>query len=316
MTADLLPPPGESSRGATDSRAAPRRSYWSLRMLIAAMISLAPLALPAVAASAAPQHVAAVKPATVTQQTQMTGMVMAAAAAPTTAAPGDGALPAGYVETKWGPLGPADKDLLVRVRLAGLWEMPAGNWANERGASERVRQVGQMISQQHAGLDAQVRKAAADLNVTLPSEPNADQKKWLAEMQAATSDEDFDRIFVDRLRQAHGKIFPAIAQVRSGTRNTMVRDFAETANNAVKTHMTLLESTGLVNYESLPTAPGPSATGAAGQAAAAPAAAGNGQLINPVSSSAGGLNPMIILIVLAAATIAGGLTTFKVLRSR
>jgi predicted outer membrane protein len=226
-------------------------------MMIAAALGLAPLLLQAVAASAAPQHVAAGKPAAATlklSQENMAGMAMAAAA-PTSAA-----LPAGYVQTKWGPLGPADKDLLVRVRLAGLWEMPAGNWANQRGASERVRQVGQMISQQHAGLDAQVRKAAADLNVVIPSEPNADQKKWLGEMQAATSNEDFDRIFVDRLRQAHGKIFPIIAQVRSGTRNTMVRDFAETANNAVKTHMTLLESTGLVNYDSLPTAPGPSAT--------------------------------------------------------
>jgi predicted outer membrane protein len=282
-------------------------------MMIAAALGLAPLLLQAVAASAAPQHVAAGKPAAATlklSQENMAGMAMAAAA-PTSAA-----LPAGYVQTKWGPLGPADKDLLVRVRLAGLWEMPAGNWANQRGASERVRQVGQMISQQHAGLDAQVRKAAADLNVVIPSEPNADQKKWLGEMQAATSNEDFDRIFVDRLRQAHGKIFPIIAQVRSGTRNTMVRDFAETANNAVKTHMTLLESTGLVNYESLPTAPGPSATGAAGQAAPAQAAAGNGSLIKPVSSASGGLNPMIILMVLAAATIAGGLTTFKVLRSR
>jgi putative membrane protein len=315
MTADLLPPPGELSCGATGSRAAPPRGHWPLRVMFAAALGLAPLLLQAVAASAAPQHAATGKSATVTTRQNMAGMVMAAAA-PTTAAPANGALPAGYVQTKWGPLGPADKDLLVRVRLAGLWEMPAGNWANERGASERVRQVGQMISQQHAGLDAQVRKAAAELNVAIPSEPNADQKKWLGEMQAATSNEDFDRIFVDRLRQAHGKIFPAIAQVRSGTRNTLVRDFAETANNAVKTHMTLLESTGLVNYESLPTAPGPSATGAAGQAAPAQAAAGNGSLIKPVSSASGGLNPMIILMVLAAATIAGGLTTFKVLRSR
>jgi hypothetical protein len=35
----------------------------------------------------------------------------------------------GWVQTQWGPLGPADRDLLVKVRLAGLWEGPTGQQA-------------------------------------------------------------------------------------------------------------------------------------------------------------------------------------------
>jgi predicted outer membrane protein len=295
-------------RGGVNSRAAPARGRWTLRLLVTAFLGLLPVGLPSVAFAEATEE----RPS----RTKLAPASRLSTAALAAAAPGTGTLPEGFVETEWGPLGPADKDLLVRVRLAGLWEMPAGDWADERGASERVRQVGQMISQQHAGLDVQVRKVAAQLDVKLPDEPNADQQKWLGEMEAATSNEDFDRIFVDRLRQAHGKIFPAIALVRAGTRNDLVREFAETANNAVKTHMTLLESTGLVDYDSIPVAPGPSSSSAAKQAAGQPAANTNGQLINPVSSSTGGLHPMIIMMVLAAATIAGGLTTLKVLKSR
>jgi hypothetical protein len=37
------------------------------------------------------------------------------------------------------PLLPSDVDLLVKARLAGLWEMPAGQMAQEKGSSERVR---------------------------------------------------------------------------------------------------------------------------------------------------------------------------------
>ena len=58
----------------------------------------------------------------------------------------------------------------------------------------------------------------------------------------------FDQIYVDRLRAAHGKIFPAIATIRASTRNDSVRQLAQQANQFVMTHMTLLESSGIVDY--------------------------------------------------------------------
>ena len=64
---------------------------------------------------------------------------------------------------------------------------------------------------------------------------------------------DYDRVFVQRVREAHGNILPAIAAVRSGTRNDKVRAFAEIADTFVTRHHQYLESTGLVNYAALPT---------------------------------------------------------------
>ncbi|GAA4093893.1 hypothetical protein GCM10022214_65190 [Actinomadura miaoliensis] len=161
-----------------------------------------------------------------------------------------GSLTGTTTETRWGPLGPLDRDLLTKVRLAGLWEMPAGQMAQERSGSARVKEVGQMIAEQHAQLDADTRTTARRLGVMLPSQPNSDQQGWLREMSGATG-ADFDRTFVLRLRAAHGKVFPVIAQVRSESRNTEVRAFAERALRYVNTHMTLLESTGLATQESL-----------------------------------------------------------------
>jgi hypothetical protein len=43
-----------------------------------------------------------------------------------------------------------------------------------------------------------------------------------------------------------------VAAVRAGTRNDMVRSFAETAVTVVMKHMALLESTGLVDFGALP----------------------------------------------------------------
>jgi predicted outer membrane protein len=209
-------------------------------------------------------------------------------------------LPDGWTATKYGPLSPADRDLLVKVRLAGLWEMPAGDQAQRRGVSPKVREIGAKLSAEHHELDEATRRAAAQLGVELPDQPHHDQRLWLNEMDQAEG-EQFDRIFVDRLRVAHGKIFPIIGYVRAGTRNELVREFAATGNLYVMRHMSYLESSGLVDWNQVPVPPDP---------------------IQPadVTTIAGvnsrGLNPLIIWIVLGAALGAGAITAVRFVRAR
>jgi predicted outer membrane protein len=183
---------------------------------------------------------------------------------------GAAALPPGYTLTASGPFGPPDLDLIVKVRQASLWEMPAGQMAQSQASSERVKQVGATLAADHKVLNEACEKLAAQFGVTIPDTPNADQQSWLTELRGAYGQQ-FDQIFADRLRAAHGKVFAAIALVRAGTRNNVIRDFATTANSVVMKHMTLLESTGLVNYAALPTAPPPTKAAPAAAAGIAPA---------------------------------------------
>ena len=155
-------------------------------------------------------------------------------------------------------LNAADTALLNGVRLAGLWEIPAGQMAVERGDRTRVREIGQMIADQHVKLDQLAVDAANRLGAAIPATPTAEQQGWLAEMQKSTGPR-FDQIFVDRLRAAHGKIFPVIGAVRAGTRNPVIRKLADQANIFVMNHMKMLESTGLVRYDRLAPAALPAA---------------------------------------------------------
>ncbi|MEU5881679.1 DUF4142 domain-containing protein [Spirillospora sp. NPDC047279] len=164
--------------------------------------------------------------------------------------PADGETRGGVTDTRWGRLSQGDRELLAAVRRAGLWEVPAGQQAQQRASSARVKEVGEMIMEQHMQLDEDARATAARLGVILPSEPNADQKRWLAEMSGKFG-EDYDRTFVLRLRAAHGKVFAVIAKVRAQTQNTEIRAFSERSLRFVNTHMTLLESTGLATQEAL-----------------------------------------------------------------
>lgn len=162
----------------------------------------------------------------------------------------------GYTQTEWGPLGPADRDLLVKVRLAGLWEAPSGQQAETQASRAEVKQVGTNVNVEHAALDAIVRETADQLGVLLPSRPTAQQLGWMNEMTGLTGTE-YDRVFVQRLREAHGTVLPVIAQVRVGTRNELVRQFAVTADEYVTRHIGYLESTGMVDYADLPEPPSP-----------------------------------------------------------
>jgi putative membrane protein len=194
-----------------------------------------------------------------------------------------------------GDLSAADRDFVTKVRLAGLWEMPAGEMAQQKSANRRIQSIGRDIAAQHGALDKMVVEAAGKLGVTLPNQPNNDQQGWLDEMRQAQGTA-FDQIYIDRLRAAHGKIFPAIAAIRASTRNDTVRKLAQRANQFVMTHMTLLESSGIVDFAALPTAPAP-ATAASGPPATTQALSG-GRRSDARSPLIG--TPVLIALLIAA----------------
>jgi len=147
----------------------------------------------------------------------------------------------------------ADLTLLNGVRQAGLWEIPAGQMAAQKGSTAKVRQVGQMIANQHVQLDQLTVDAANKLGATLPATPTAQQQGFLTQLQAAKGLQ-FDQMFVAFLRGTHGFIFPVISAVRASTHNEIVRKLAAQASIFVMHHMQMFESTGLVQYAQLPPA--------------------------------------------------------------
>jgi len=197
-----------------------------------------------------------------------------------------------------------DVTLLNGVRQAGLWEMPAGQMAAQKGSSERVRDVGQQIANQHVQLDQLVTDAANQLGASLPSTPTTQQQGWLNEMQNATGAR-FDQIFVARLRAAHGKIFPIIGAVRASTRNPVIRKLCDQTTIFVMNHMKLLESTGLVQYEKLP----PAAMPPAQDLSSLGMAQANAGVAPPV-------NPVVLWGLFIGMAGIACLASFRVLRGR
>ena len=197
------------------------------------------------------------------------------------------------------PLTAADKLLLTKVRLADLWEIPTGQQAQQKASSPIVKQVGATIAANHQALDVAVLKLGTELNVTLPNTPNAQQQGWLADL-ASKSGAAYDQAFADHLREAHGAVFNIIAQVRTGTRNPIIRAFAQTANLVVMRHMTLLESTGLVDFNILP------------QPVVSQAAAVSTNSTATAANQMPGTRSVLIVAMLAAAALIGTISIRRV----
>ncbi|MDT7600714.1 MAG: hypothetical protein QOK26_2791 [Pseudonocardiales bacterium] len=164
----------------------------------------------------------------------------------------------GTSDTQWGPLGASDRDMLIKVRQANLWEAPVAEQAAQRATSPAVREVGRKIAVEHAQLDGDLRVVAEKLNLPLPSQPSDQQKVWMAEISGA-SPQTYDKTFINIVRSAHGEVMPLVEGVRSGTQNELVRQFAIEAAQFVGRHMDYLESTGLVDYALFPPSTAPAA---------------------------------------------------------
>ncbi len=163
----------------------------------------------------------------------------------------------GWTQTRWGPVSPADRDLLVMVRQAGISGGSSGKRAQQQGSNQQVRTVAKRIWVDYGDLDNQVRAVAGKLGVPLPDLPTAAQQDWLKDLSGRSGAE-YDRTFAQGLRVTDGAVLPAITAVRAGTRNELVRSFAANAATLVTRHMEVLERTGLVDYTRL-SAPQPAA---------------------------------------------------------
>jgi predicted outer membrane protein len=150
--------------------------------------------------------------------------------------------------TRYGPLTEADRDFVVKVRSAGLWEFRLGRDAVKRGTTAAMREAGEHLVVGHALLDASCRRIAQELNITLPNQATPQQQQFVATVEGNTGKQ-FDTTAVNIMRVTHGQIFPVIAKIRATTKNTLVRQLANEANDVVLDHIASMEKTGLVNFD-------------------------------------------------------------------
>lgn len=172
-----------------------------------------------------------------------------------------------------------DQDVLTTVMQSAMWEIAAGNMARNQASAAVVRTAAATLVTDDTALNQQAAQAAEKLGVPLPGQPDADQQGWLSQLHDEAG-ATFDHDYVNLVRQANGKVFTAVAAARAGTKNDLIKQFAQSAVDLVMKHMTVLEDTKLVDSAALPDPALPQTT----DQAPTGSAAGQGGAVTPTTA--------------------------------
>lgn len=96
-------------------------------------------------------------------------------------------------------------DAFMRKAIEGnLAEIQVGQLAQQKGATEGVRHLGEVLVQDHSTANSQAMRTASSMGVTAPSAPSAKEQ---AEYQhlASLSGSEFDKAFTKAMVKDHEK---------------------------------------------------------------------------------------------------------------
>jgi putative membrane protein len=95
-----------------------------------------------------------------------------------------------------------DSQFLQAAHQTNLAEIAVGQLAQQKAASQTVRDLGGRLVTDHTQLDQALQQAATALGVNLPGTPNANQQAVAARLQAASGGA-FDQLFVSTQLAGH-----------------------------------------------------------------------------------------------------------------
>jgi putative membrane protein len=129
----------------------------------------------------------------------------------------------------------ADREFVGKVSQGGLYEVEAGNVAAMHGITPAVKDFGLLEAQDHAGVNAELKKIAAKTGVTIAPGLNTEFAARLAKLKAVPAAQ-FDAYYINDMKQIHTGDEALFVQEGDGG-TTAYRDFAHLTAVLVKAHL-------------------------------------------------------------------------------
>ena len=128
-----------------------------------------------------------------------------------------------------------------------MLEVRLGEIAKQKGTKEDVKDFGAMMVTDHGKAGEDLKAVAAKLDVTLPSDLNAEQKAALERLSELTGAA-FDKAYVDEMVKAHSKDVSAFQKASKNAKDAEVKAFAQRTLPVIIAHLnkvkTMMESGG------------------------------------------------------------------------
>lgn len=135
---------------------------------------------------------------------------------------------------------PQDASFLIGIHQANLYEIAAGALAAQKGSSDEVRRLGQLMVDDHTRLDAAVVAVADQVKVPLPKVAAPEQRDALKELAAAPAGATFDQMWITRDIQTQGESLQAARTELNYGFDPRVKELARQADDMLIAHITEL----------------------------------------------------------------------------
>ena len=134
----------------------------------------------------------------------------------------------------------ADKKFAMDAAQGGLAEVELGQLATQKGQSDKVKQFGQRMVDDHTNANKELKSIAEKNNITLPTSINA-KDQALKDKLSGLSGADFDRAYMSSMVKDHTKDIGEFQREANSGANADLKGFAAQTLPTLQEHLRMAQ---------------------------------------------------------------------------
>jgi putative membrane protein len=136
----------------------------------------------------------------------------------------------------------ADRSFIRKAAEGGLAEVQLGQLAQQKASSQKVKDFGQRMIDDHSKANDQLKQIAQQHNVTVPSALAGAEKTEYARLSKLSGDQ-FDRAYMKLMLEDHQKDVSEFQKASKAASDPQVKEFAESTLPTLQQHLNLARQT-------------------------------------------------------------------------
>jgi len=145
----------------------------------------------------------------------------------------------GQAQNRMGRMSAADRKFVMEAGHGGIAEVRLGELAEQKGSSEFVRRFGHRMVVDHGKANDDLQSVASNLGLTLPTEPNGEQRELMARLRRLHGAA-FDGAYIRAMKMDHQMDIAAFKKEANMGRDASIRRFASRTLPVVQSHFRML----------------------------------------------------------------------------
>ncbi len=137
----------------------------------------------------------------------------------------------------------ADTSFIKEAATGGMMEVELGKLAADKAGSDKVKQFGRQMQEDHGKANDELKQLAANKGVELPTSLGVKEKLTVQRL-SKLSGEDFDRQYMKTMIDDHKTDVKNFEKQAAKAKDPDVKSFASKTLPTLKKHLKLAETTG------------------------------------------------------------------------